>query len=616
MRLHDLLNQPNHSELSKLVVLDIQKAVQLIFGLKAEITPEDLSEVPANLPADFAFPCFSLAKQLKMPPLEVAHKLQDGFLKSQLIETAVAAGPYCNLTLAQASAAAKVIREIQSRGKNYGTTKKSVGANVMMEYSSPNTNKPQHLGHIRNNLLGYTVSQLLQANGVRVITSSIVNDRGIHICKSMLAYQKWGGGATPDTTQVKPDHFVGSWYVKFEQELQREREVFLAQRGIEVRQLSDLDKRTVETEFLNQSRLMIEARTMLQRWEDGDESVKSLWKQMNGWVYAGFAETYRRLGVTFDVTFYESEIYTHGREIVQQALANAIFVKGNTGQVIAPLSRISPLPDKVVQRSDGTSVYITQDMYLAKLKFDTYKLDYSIYCVGAEQELYLKQLFTTLQLIDQKYGGRLSHLSYGMVFLPEGKMKSREGKVVDADDLMAGMVDLAIEEIGQRFPELSAEDKAARAEVIGLAALKYYILSFAKDTAIHFDPKKSISFEGNTGPYLLYVYARISSILENVQVKANASPAKGSDLSPEWPLIRKLSAYPTVVALAAQDMDPSRLTTYLFELAQDFNTYYHQHSVLRANDELKPFKIAVIEAVQITIKNGLTLLGIETLEKM
>jgi arginyl-tRNA synthetase len=383
--------------------------------------------------------------------------------------------------------------------------------------------------------------------------------------------------------------------------------------------MGDQQKKNAETDFLKASVLMKDAQKLLQAWEAGDNDAVALWKKMNDWVYQGFSETYKALGVDFDKMYYESEIYQHGKDLIFEALKQGRLIKREDGAIIAPLSKIprKKFADKIVLRADGTSVYITQDIYLAGIKFKEFNLDYSIYCVGGEQDLQMQQVFNTCTIMGFPYGERMYHLSYGMVYLPEGKMKSREGTVVDADDLIESMHELASVGLKSRFPELGSGELEKRAKAIGDAALKYFILQYGRAQAIHFDPKKSIAFEGQTGPYIQYVYARISSILKKVgTTHAKLSGQNITNAEDEWPVLQELIQFPSVVYEAAVQLEPNILAAYLFSLCQTFNVYYHKTSIMKSGEADKPFKLAVLSAVQMVIKNGLKTLGVGVLDEM
>ncbi|MEM6793896.1 MAG: arginine--tRNA ligase [Acidobacteriota bacterium] len=472
------------------------------------------SQAPDHTGCDFSFPCFPLAKAWKSNPAKIAAELAESLGGDEVLERAEAAGPYLNLRLDRAEVARRVVREVLEED-GYGDSDRQSGDVVMMEYVSPNTNKPLHLGHMRNALLGRSVANLIASQGAKVLRTDIINDRGIHIAKSMLAYRRFASGETPESAGLKGDHFVGRYYVRFDQALSAERQEWLASQDLDLAEQDERAKKKLEERFLAESELMAETRDILQKWEAEDPEIRDLWRLMNSWVYDGFESTYERLGVHFDKHYYESDIYQGGREVILEAVERGVFERAENGAIIAPLSKLEglKLQDKVVQRGDGTGLYITQDINLATLKFEEFGLDRSYYCIGSEQNYYMRQLQATLQMLGFPWASGLTHLSYGMVYLPEGKMKSREGTVVDADDLMAQMASLAAEAVRERFPELSEDEAARRGEGIGMAAIVFALLMVGRETDIHFDPKASLAFEGKTGPYLQYGYARIARIL-------------------------------------------------------------------------------------------------------
>lgn len=623
--LAELCSQPALSETKRQLIESVAAKIASICSCEVSLDFFKVKAPPPDVPGDIAIACFDVAKQLGKSPTDVAKFIAAHWVSDDVLLSADAVGPYCNISLNRQIIGPMSLQEVLNSDAAFGRTQVGAGKRVMIEYSSPNTNKPQHLGHVRNNLLGHVTANLLEAIGFDTIKASIINDRGIHICKSMLAYQMWGEGKTPASEGIKPDHFVGMSYVKFDQALQQERLNWYAARGLNPKELSDPVKRKAEAEFLAGSTLMQQAQAMLKAWEAGDEAVVAIWRQMNAWVYEGFNETYRELGVDFDRTYYESEIYKAGRDMIMDAVSQGRLMQRPDGSVLAELSKVTwlvrkkplKLPDKVVLRSDGTSLYITQDMNLAGSKFAEYGIDYSIYCIASEQDLYMQQVFATLQLMGFAFAEKMYHLSYGMVYLPEGKMKSREGKVVDADDLIAGMREMAAVELETRFPEMSEEDRRARGRVIGDAALKYFILSFGREAPIYFDPKKSIAFEGNTGPYIQYTYARIASILRKLgNPLAIVPPRTSLSLDIEWPVLSMVMDFPSIVYQAAVNCEPSLLITYLFDMCRAFNTFYQKGSVVHASGEEQQIRIATLIAVQSVIQSGLKLLDIETLEEM
>jgi arginyl-tRNA synthetase len=480
------------------------------------------------------------------------------------------------------------------------------GKKVMVEYSSPNTNKPLHLGHVRNNLLGYSVAEILAASGYEVIKANLVNDRGIHICKSMLAWQKFGHGETPESSGLKGDHLVGKYYVLFDKAYKAEQEELLAQGK-------------TEEEAKKQASLIIEAQAMLQAWEAGDEAVLSLWKTMNTWVYAGFEQTYTTLGVDFKKYYYESNTYLLGKDSIEEGLKKGVFFKKPDGSVWIDLTA-DGLDEKLVLRSDGTSVYITQDLGTAQLKYDDFGMDESIYVVGNEQDYHFKVLFLILEKLGKTWAKGLYHLSYGMVDLPSGKMKSREGTVVDADDLLAEMVATAkqrTEELG-KVEGFTEEEKEKLYQMIGLGALKYFLLKVEPKKRLLFDPNESIDFQGNTGPFIQYTHARIQSVLNKANfvasVKTNYS---GALTSSERDVLVCLSQYPALLQVASQEHSPALVANYTYELAKLYNKFYHEEIILKLEDEeLKAFRLALSAATAKTIKKAMSLLGIQVPDKM
>ena len=478
---------------------------------------------------------------------------------------------------------------------------------VMIEYSSPNTNKPLHLGHVRNNLLGWSLAQIMAANGNKVVKTNIVNDRGIHICKSMLAWLKWGNGETPETSGKKGDHLIGDYYVAFDKHYREEIKELMA-------------KGMSEEEAKNDAPLIKEAHEMLVKWEQNDPEVRALWRKMNEWVYAGFDETYKALGVSFDKIYYESDTYLEGKEKVEEGLAKGLFYRRDDGSVWANLTG-EGLDEKLLLRSDGTSVYMTQDIGTAKLRFQDYPIDQMIYVVGNEQNYHFQVLSILLDKLGFKWGKDLVHFSYGMVELPNGKMKSREGTVVDADDLMQLMVDDALktsQELG-KFADMSDDERNEIARIVGMGALKYFILKVDARKNMLFNPEESIDFNGNTGPFIQYTYARIRSILRKAETEGVVPKADvETELNEkEVALIQKMSEYGAAVAQAGKDYSPSGIANYCYELTKAFNQFYHDYSILGAETpELKQMRLALAANVAKTIKNGMALLGIEVPERM
>ena len=488
---------------------------------------------------------------------------------------------------------------------------------VMIEYSSPNTNKPLHLGHVRNNLLGWSLAQIMEANGNKVVKTNIVNDRGIHICKSMLAWLKYGNGETPETSGKKGDHLIGDYYVAFDKHYREEVKTLKAQYMAE-----GMDEEAAEKKAKEESPLIKEAHEMLVKWEQNDPEVRTLWKKMNDWVYAGFDETYKALGVGFDKIYYESNTYLVGKKKVEEGLAKGLFFRKDDNSVWADLTG-EGLDQKLLLRSDGTSVYMTQDIGTAEMRFNDFPIDKMIYVVGNEQNYHFQVLSILLDRLGFKWGKELVHFSYGMVELPNGKMKSREGTVVDADDLIAAMIGDAkqtSEELG-KFKDMTEEERNEIARIVGLGALKYFILKVDARKNMLFNPEESIDFNGNTGPFIQYTYARIRSILRKAQAEGIAIPAQLGENMPlnekEIELIQKLNEFGAAVEQAGKDYSPSGIANYCYELTKAFNQFYHDYSILGADTEdEKIVRLVLAQNVGKTLKNGMALLGIEVPERM
>lgn len=480
---------------------------------------------------------------------------------------------------------------------------------VMIEYSSPNTNKPLHLGHVRNNLLGYSLAEIMKANGNKVVKTNIVNDRGIHICKSMLAWQKWGNGVTPESSGKKGDHLIGDFYVLFSSKLKEETAALEAQ---------GLTKEEAEA----QSLLMAEAREMLLKWEADDKEVRALWEMMNNWVYAGFDETYKKMGVDFDKIYYESQTYLEGKGKVLEGLEKGVFYRREDGSVWADLTK-DGLDEKLLLRSDGTSVYMTQDIGTAKLRFDDFPINKMIYVVGNEQNYHFQVLSILLDKLGFEFGKGLVHFSYGMVELPEGKMKSREGTVVDADDLMEEMVNTAHEisqELG-KLDEMTPDEAANISRIVGLGSLKYFMLKVDPRKNMTFNPKESIDFNGNTGPFIQYTYARICSVLRKAAeqgiVLPEHMPATFAISEKEETLIQMIADYAATVREAGKEYSPAFIANYVYDLVKEYNQFYHDFSILREeNEELKNFRLMLSANVAKVVKSGMSLLGIEVPDRM
>ena len=488
---------------------------------------------------------------------------------------------------------------------------------VMVEYSSPNTNKPLHLGHVRNNLLGWSLAKIMEANGNKVVKTNIVNDRGIHICKSMLAWKKWGNGATPESTGKKGDHLIGDYYVAFDQHYRAECKALAEQFRAEVLSEDEAEKRAKD-----EAPLIKEAHEMLVKWEQGDKEVRALWKMMNDWVYEGFDETYKMMGVGFDKIYYESDTYLEGKAKVEEGLKKGLFFRKPDGSVWADLSD-EGLDQKLLLRADGTSVYMTQDIGTADMRFKDYSIDQMIYVVGNEQNYHFQVLSILLDRLGFKWGKELVHFSYGMVELPNGKMKSREGTVVDADELMSEMIASAkrtSEELG-KFADMTDSERNEIARIVGLGALKYFILKVDARKNMLFNPEESIDFNGNTGPFIQYTYARIRSIMRKAEAEGLVLPETLADDMPlndkEVELVQKLNNFGVVVEQAGKDYSPNGIANYCYELTKDFNQFYHDYSILNAeNNAAKTVRLMLAKNVAKVIKNGMDLLGIEVPERM
>lgn len=584
------------------------EAVQALYGQMP--TPEQLQfqKTRSEFEGQWTLVAFPLLKISRKNPEATAQEI-GAYLQEHcsLVEGIQIVKGFLNLSIAPA-AWVEDFNAIRS-DKTFGHKQATADAPfVMVEYSSPNTNKPLHLGHVRNNLLGYSIARILEASGNRVFKTNIVNDRGIHICKSMLAWLRWGNGATPESTGKKGDHLIGDFYVLFDKHYKAE-----------LTALMNEGKTKEEAEAA--SPLMADARAMLRRWEDGDEEIRSLWSMMNSWVYAGFDETYKRMGVSFDEIYYESETYLLGKEEVLRGLKEGKFVQDPDGSVWADFTD-EGLDRKILLRSDGTSVYITQDIGTAKMRFDKHPIDKMVYVVGNEQEYHFKVLSLLLDRLGYAFGKGLVHFSYGMVELPDGKMKSREGTVVDADDLMDEMVATAraIAEEQGKGKDMPAEEAAEVARRVGLGSLKYFILKVDPRKNMTFNPKESIDFNGNTGSFIQYTYARIRSLLRKAEELGIALPATFAGLTistKEQELIAKVAEYADVVEEAARTYSPAVIANYVYDLVKEYNQFYHEFSILKEeNEELRAFRLALSDVVARTIASGFSLLGIEMPERM
>src|SRR3989344_3311197 len=555
--------------------------LRTITQLKEEEVSNLLSTPPDHKLGDYAFPCFKLGKN----PREEAEKLKEKFTKSTLpnfIGKIEVAGPYLNFFLNQSILAAAVLKKIYQEQKFYGK-QKIKAQRIVVEYCGPNTNKPLHLGHLRNISLGNSLVRILSFQGHKVSPVNIVNDRGIHICQSMLAYQKWGQNKEPDK---KGDHFVGDYYVLF------------------AKQVKDNPE------------LKEEARELLVKWEQGDKGTLALWKKMNKWVLDGFEETYQRFGIKFDKDYFESAYYDLAKEMVQEGLKTKKFKQDDTGAVIAPLEKYN-LPDKVLLRRDDTSIYITQDLYLSALRYRDFKFDQMIYVVASEQRLHFQQLFKILELMGKKYASNMHHLSYGLVHLPSGRMKSREGNVVDADDIMDEVAELARKEIESRHSNILESEIKSRAENIALSAIKFFMLKTDPVKDIVFNPEESMSFEGETGPYVQYTHARACSILRKsgLKILVNINYPEFNSAE-ELNLIKLLAQFKEVIEQSAVNQKPHHLAQYLISLSQAFNEFYHKLPVISEDKDLMKARLLLVDSVRKVLANGLNLLGITALEEM
>ena len=603
-------------KLEEILIPKVQEAVKNLYGV--EITPAQVQfqKTRAEFEGDITLVVFPFVKAARKAPAvvaqEVGEKLLEQGTKNQeqgLIEKYNAVQGFLNLSIAQSY----WVEQLQAIARNaeYGQLSRGEGEKplMMVEYSSPNTNKPLHLGHVRNNLLGYSIAKIQEANGWNVVKTNIVNDRGIHICKSMLAWQKFGNGETPENSGKKGDHLIGDYYVRFDVEYKAQIKELMAQ---------GMDEETAKKE----APLIKEAQAMLVKWEQNDPEVRALWQKMNEWVYAGFDETYQQMGVGFDKIYYESDTYLVGKGEVERGLAKGDFYRREDGSVWADLAE-NGLDEKLLLRADGTSVYMTQDIGTAKLRFEDYPIDKMVYVVGNEQEYHFKVLSILLDRLGFPFGKELVHFSYGMVELPNGKMKSREGTVVDADDLMAQMIADAKEISKDKvntLPDITEAEADEIARMVGLGALKYFILKVDPRKNMLFNPEESIDFNGNTGPFIQYTYARIQSVLRKAgdEVRGERLEVKGEGLSPkELALIQRLVDYPAAVRQAGDEFSPAVIANYAYALACDFNSFYHDHSILNEADaDKRALRLVLAQTVAKVIKSAMFLLGIEVPNRM
>ena len=593
-------------------------AVKELYGAEIPAQMIQLQKTKANFEGNLTLVTFPLLKTSRKSPEATAQEVGE-YLKANckaIADFNVVKG-FLNLVIAPA-AWIGLLNDINANEK-FGEQQVTADSPLaMVEYSSPNTNKPLHLGHVRNNLLGWSLSKIMEANGYKVVKTNIVNDRGIHICKSMLAWQKWGNGITPEQAGKKGDHLIGDFYVAFDKHYREELAALTAQFKGE-----GLDDEAAKAKAEQESALMKEARAMLVKWEANDPEVRALWEKMNNWVYAGFDETYKALGVGFDKIYYESKTYLEGKKKVEEGLAKGLFVRKDDNSVWADLTN-EGLDQKILLRSDGTSVYMTQDIGTAEMRFKDYSIDKMIYVVGNEQNYHFQVLSILLDRLGFKWGKDLVHFSYGMVELPNGKMKSREGTVVDADDLIASMIQNAralSEDKVNKLEDITEAEKNEIARIVGLGALKYFILKVDARKNMLFNPEESIDFNGNTGPFIQYTYARIRSILRKAAAQGIAIPTAVADNAPinekEIALIQKMNDFGAAVAQAGVDYSPSGIANYCYELTKEFNQFYHDYSILNADTEdEKTTRLVLAQNVAKVIKNGMELLGIEVPERM
>ena len=607
-------NQTSNMKIESIISGSVVEAVKALYDQEVSPKMVQLQKTKQEFEGNLTLVVFPFLKISKKKPEDTAQEIGQ-YLKDNC--TAVASfnvvKGFLNLVIAQ-SAWLQLLADIDADPK-YGEKKADDNSPlVMIEYSSPNTNKPLHLGHVRNNLLGWSLAKIMEANGNKVVKTNIVNDRGIHICKSMLAWLKYGNGETPETSGKKGDHLIGDYYVAFDKHYREEVKQLTAQYVSEGMGEEEAEKKAKE-----EAPLIKEAHEMLVKWEQNDPEVRALWEKMNNWVYAGFDETYKALGVGFDKIYYESQTYLKGKAKVEEGLAKGLFERHDDNSVWAALTN-EGLDQKLLLRSDGTSVYMTQDIGTAEMRFKDFPIDKMIYVVGNEQNYHFQVLSILLDRLGFKWGKELVHFSYGMVELPNGKMKSREGTVVDADDLIATMISDAkktSEELG-KFADMTDEERSEIARVVGLGALKYFILKVDARKNMLFNPEESIDFNGNTGPFIQYTYARIRSIMRKAADLEKVEGQLTAELSQkEIDLIQKMSDYASAVEQAGKDYSPSGIANYCYELTKEFNQFYHDFSILKEEDTQKrAVRLRIAANVAKVISNGMALLGIEVPERM
>ena len=595
-------------QLESIVAQLVTEAVKTLYGAETTTDAVQVQKTKKEFAGDVTVVVFPFVKMARKSPEQTAAEIGEYLQQhSALVADFNAVKGFLNLTISDAYWI-DMLNEIDADAQFGHRTPADDAPLMMVEYSSPNTNKPLHLGHVRNNLLGYSISKIQQANGWRVVKTNIVNDRGIHICKSMLAWKLFGNGETPQSSGKKGDHLVGDYYVRFDQEYRKQ-----------VKQL--VSEGLTEDDAKKQAPLMLEAQDMLRRWEAGDEEIRNLWRTMNEWVYAGFDETYKRLGVDFDKIYYESQTYLVGKQKVEEGLTKGVCYRRPDGSVWADLTA-DGLDEKLLLRADGTSVYMTQDIGTAKLRYDDFPIQKMVYVVGNEQNYHFQVLSLLLDKLGFAWGKELVHFSYGMVELPEGKMKSREGTVVDADDLMDEMVAQAREtsaELG-KLDDCTADEAEAIVTMVGLGALKYFILKVDPKKNMLFNPKESIDFNGNTGPFIQYTHARIQSVLRKaaesgIAIKPVDAAIALSDK--ERSLMQLLAAYPTIVKQAGDEFSPAVVANYAYDLVKEYNQFYHDFSILKETDDaVRNMRLLLSANVAKVVKNAMNLLGIDVPDRM